>query len=184
MCEAMLLTQQERETDDNLTFVRSRLLNSGADLAALLELYRKVWSGKPVADDEANPLVSVLKLSGIVRVAEGVLQVRNRIYARVFDRQWVVQHMPDAELRRQQAAFQRGLARAATVSGAVLGAMDSMALTAQKHALYRQRERYNVRLLRHFVPSPRLGYISAAMLPRTRPAHCRPPIASASPFPR
>jgi hypothetical protein len=66
LCEAMLLTQKARETDDNLTFVRSRLLNSEVDLAALLELYRKVWSGKPVADDEANPLVSVLKLSGVV----------------------------------------------------------------------------------------------------------------------
>ena len=45
-------------------------------------------------------------------MAEGCLRVRNRIYERVFDREWVTQHMPDAELRRQRAAYRRGLLRA------------------------------------------------------------------------
>ena len=46
----------------------------------MLERYREVWSGKPVADDEASPLVSVLKLSGVVRPgSDGTLQVGNRI---------------------------------------------------------------------------------------------------------
>src|SRR5205823_5739808 len=113
LCEELLLTRKARETEDNLTFVRQRLLNSGVDLAALLELYRKVWRGKRVADDEASPLVSALKLSGVVRPAgqgsgrEGRLAVGNRIYAAVFDRTWITENMPDAELRRQRRAFWR-----------------------------------------------------------------------------
>src|SRR5262249_46551421 len=103
LCEALFLSPRARERDDNLLFVRERLLRSEADLASLLELYSTIRQGKRVADDETNPLVSLLRLSGITRAVAGSLQVRNRIYARVFDRAWVGQHMPDAELRRQKA---------------------------------------------------------------------------------
>src|SRR5207247_6426117 len=96
---------------------------------------------KHVRDDDTNRWVSILRLSGIVTHAEqspppvptpcpgreqgdgssgwrgaGELRVRNRIYDRVFDRAWIIAHMPDAELRRQRAAFRRGLWRAAWVS--------------------------------------------------------------------
>ena len=50
--------------------------------------------------DETSLLVSILRLSGVVRPEAGSLKLRNRIYERVFDRAWVIQHMPDAELRR------------------------------------------------------------------------------------
>jgi hypothetical protein len=53
--------------------------------------------------------VTVLLLSGIIKVRDGKLKVRNRIYARVFNREWVIENMPDAELRRQRAAYRRGL---------------------------------------------------------------------------
>jgi tetratricopeptide (TPR) repeat protein len=130
LCEDMFLTRRARETDDNLTFVRNRLLNNEKDVAALLELYRKVWSGKPVADDETDPLVSVLKLSGVVRVVGGFLKVRNRIYERVFDKVWVRENMPDAELRRQKAAYRRGVVRAASVATAIVAVMTALVVYA------------------------------------------------------
>ena len=68
----------------------------------LLDLYGRVRRSRRVPDDETNPLVSVLRLSGITRVVEGLLEVRNRIYERVFDREWVEANMPDAEKRRQR----------------------------------------------------------------------------------
>jgi pSer/pThr/pTyr-binding forkhead associated (FHA) protein len=37
-------------------------------------------------------------LAGITRVAEGALQVRNRIYQQVFDREWIKANKPDASL--------------------------------------------------------------------------------------
>ena len=138
ICENLFLSKAARDSDDNLAFVRTRLLRSDADLASLLDLYQKVRSGKRVADDETNSLCSVLRLSGVARVDErGLLQVRNRIYDRVFDKEWVTAHMPDAELRRQKAAYRRGLFRAASVGtgfAAALGALSVYAFTQQSRA--------------------------------------------------
>jgi hypothetical protein len=42
LCEALFLSLAAREKDDNLLFVRERLLNNEVDLAGLLDLYRQV----------------------------------------------------------------------------------------------------------------------------------------------
>jgi WD40 repeat protein len=130
LCESLFLTRQAREVDDNLVFVRNRLLRSEADLASLLDLYRQVQRGKRVLDDETNPLASLLRLSGVARSVDGALQVRNRIYGRVFDREWVLAHMPDAELRRQRAAYRRGVLRATAISSVLLLLIGALALRA------------------------------------------------------
>ncbi len=103
-CEELFLAPRARERDDNLLFVRERLLRSEADLTALLELYAHAYSGKRTDDDETNPLVTVLRLSGITRSEDGFLKVRNQIYHRVFNLDWVNQNIPDSELKRQRAA--------------------------------------------------------------------------------
>src|SRR5262249_52900846 len=41
-------------------------------------LYTQVWLGKPVRDDETNPLVPVLRLSGIVAAGDTRCGVRGR----------------------------------------------------------------------------------------------------------
>src|SRR5262249_58572173 len=99
--------------------VRERMWRSEVDVAGLLSLYLQARRGKRVMDDETNPLVSVLRLSGITRVEDGRLQVRNRIYERVFDREWARANMPDAELRRQREAYRRGLLRATAISAII-----------------------------------------------------------------
>jgi WD40 repeat protein len=104
LCEELFFSPRARERDDNLLFVRDRLLRSEGDVASLLGLYAQVRSPRQkVADDEGNPLVTLLRLSGIVRAEGGVLKVRNRIYARVFDGAWVTGNMPGAEVRRLRA---------------------------------------------------------------------------------
>ncbi len=130
LCEQMFFMPRAQERDDNLLFVRERMLHSEVDLAGLLHLYEKVLRHKRVRDDETNPLVSVLRLSGIARVERGLLRGRNRIYARVFDREWVKANMPDAELQRQRAAFRRGLLRAASVAAVIIAAMAMLTLFA------------------------------------------------------
>jgi WD40 repeat protein len=129
-CEELFLSSRAQERDDNLLFVRDRLLRSETDRAGLLDLYEQVLRGRRVPDDETNPFVGVLRLSGITRTVEGRLQVRNRIYRHVFDRAWVMAHMPDAELVRQRAAFRRGLLRAASISAAIVGVMVALAAAA------------------------------------------------------
>jgi WD40 repeat protein/tetratricopeptide (TPR) repeat protein len=126
LCASLFLTHTAKEGDDNLALVRNRLLKSEADLASLLDLYGKVRAGKGVADDETNALCGVLKLSGVAKTESGRLVVRNRIYGEVFDRQWVTQHMPDAEVRRQHAAYRRGLVRATAVAAAIVAVMAGL----------------------------------------------------------
>lgn len=109
LAERLFLSRQARDRDDNLIFVRERILRSEVDVAGLLYLYRRIHNGQMVADDETNPLISVLRLSGITRGVNGYLQVRNRIYWRVFDGYWIQTNMPAAEIRRQRRAGRRGM---------------------------------------------------------------------------
>ncbi len=131
-CEELFLSRRAQERDDNLLFVRERLLRSEVDIASLLEVYAKVRKHKAVRDDESNPLVSILRLSGITRSEEGWLKARNRIYARVFDESWITANMPDAEARRQRAAFRRGVWRTAIVSLLILLMVGWLAFMAVK----------------------------------------------------
>ena len=108
------------------------------ELAAVLDLYGRVRSGQIVHFDRGNRNIEFLLLAGIVavrdrvppvrnflrklgavlrgkpltgaeNVSEQILVVRNRVYERVFDKHWIRANMPDAEARRQRAAFRRGL---------------------------------------------------------------------------
>jgi hypothetical protein len=147
LCEDLFLTPAAREQDDNLLFVRERLLRQAgpsgpeADLASLLDLFSQIRSGKRVRNDPTNPLVGLLRLAGIAQVERGCLRVRNRIYERVFDRDWVLTHTPGAELRRQRAAYRRGLLRAATVAGVVLAVMIGLVVYASFQRPARQVRR-------------------------------------------
>ncbi len=134
MCGDLFLSKSARETDDNLAFVQNRLLRSEVDIAAMLELYNDVLCGKRVIDDETNTVIPVLRLSGALSVDDGVLKVRSRIYAHVFNSDWVISHMPHAELRRQRLAYRRGLLRAALVSAGVIVIMAMLAGAAALNA--------------------------------------------------
>src|SRR5207237_181809 len=80
-CETLFLSMAAREKDDNLLFVRERLLKSEAGYlpeaevrAALLDLYGQIRTGKRVSLDDTSQLVSILRLSGITRVVSGRLR--------------------------------------------------------------------------------------------------------------
>jgi tetratricopeptide (TPR) repeat protein len=112
LCEVLFLSPRALEQDDNLLFVREYLLRSTADRAGLLDLYAQVHSRRRVRDDDTNPLLSLLHLAGIVRVINGGLRVRNRIYFTVFDQAWIRMHLPPSARRhrRTTAARERTLA--------------------------------------------------------------------------
>jgi hypothetical protein len=115
-CHELFLSPRARERDDNLLFVRERMLRNEVNSPSLLTLYDKVRRGKRVLDEEANPLIPALRLSGIILAEKGLLKVRNRVYERVFDREWVISSMPGAELRRQRAAYKKGMKVAALIT--------------------------------------------------------------------
>ncbi len=165
LCEELFLSHRARERDDNLLFVRERLLRSETDLAALLGLYGQVRERKRVPDDETSPLVSILRLSGITKVANGHLQVRNRIYSRVFDSQWVKTNMPDAELRRQRAAYRRGLLRAAVVGAVVITLIAALAIVAVKQRIRAEQATSEALGQQKISKSRELAAHSIALLP-------------------
>ncbi|HXP60475.1 MAG TPA: AAA-like domain-containing protein [Dongiaceae bacterium] len=100
LCEELFFSARSAERDDNLVFVRERLLRTGADLASLLEVYERVLAGEPVPDHPLDLFINQLHLAGIVRVDSQRLAVRNRIYERVFDRAWISAVKPLAELEK------------------------------------------------------------------------------------
>jgi len=74
-CASLFLTPGAPQRDDNLTFVRERLLRGGlaggAGVAALLDLYGRVLAGRRVPDSESSPVIALLRLSGVVAAAGG-----------------------------------------------------------------------------------------------------------------
>lgn len=148
LCADMYFSHRAQERDDNLLFVRERMLRDTGDPAAVLDVYGQIRKGRIVQDDETDPVVSTLRLSGITRAERGRLRVRNRIYRRVFNQDWVRTAMPRAELLRQRAAYRRGLRRAALISSLVLLIVSSFALVAitQRKRFQQEAER-NRRLL-------------------------------------
>jgi len=149
LCAELFFTRRAQERDDNLLFVRERLLRSDVDQASLLDLYQQIRNGKAVLDDESNALVSALRLSGVTRSDAGRLKLRNRIYARVFDRRWIAANMPGAELQRQRAAYRRGLLRAALVVGLALALVGSLTLLFFRYRQRADQLEANRRLLYH-----------------------------------
>jgi TPR repeat protein len=116
LCQMLFLMSGAIEKEDNLVFVRERILQSKIDRAGLLNLYQQILDGKKIADDDANPFINVLKLAGLIKSDRGILQVRNRIYRKVFNHAWIQENMPDAELRRQKTAYRQGVIRTAVIA--------------------------------------------------------------------
>ncbi len=157
-CEALFLKPGARETNSNLSFVHQFLLSNQYDLPGMLQCYQKARQGVLFRDSDSNPLTEYLKLSGILAVAthkppfwklqwsrfyhgsdayrtrSGVLAVKNRIYAAVFDKEWINEAMPGAELRRQKKAFRKGLAYALSLSGIVASIIGGLAFYAFSQA--------------------------------------------------
>jgi hypothetical protein len=85
----MFLSEAGRHTDDNLRFIRDRILET-TESKVLLRFYRWIRQGEVLSDNELDPIQVMLKLSGLIKATDaGVLKVRNAIYERVFDEPWI-----------------------------------------------------------------------------------------------
>jgi TolB-like protein len=91
LCEEIFLGRRACENDENLLFVRERLVRSGKQHLEVIRLYEQVHNRRGIPDDRANPWVNILHLSGVVRPQNGLLTVRNRIYYNVFNKDWIRQ---------------------------------------------------------------------------------------------
>jgi type II secretory pathway pseudopilin PulG len=108
LCESLFLSERAREQDDNLIFVRERLLRSLVDTVSLLHKYGQILNNERVPFDDSDSLITTLQLSGITKVENGCLIVRNRVYRTAFDRKWIEANIPADEHQRQREALRRG----------------------------------------------------------------------------
>jgi AAA-like domain len=83
---------QTQDEPEHLRTIRDRLLNSEQPTVQLLELYRQILkNGGAIADDSAAQVA--LRLSGLAVNQGKRIQVHNRIYAAVFNQDWVEQEL-------------------------------------------------------------------------------------------
>ena len=88
------LTPDAGRTEQNLTFVRDRILRDKRR-GDLLRLHLRILRSNNITDDTRSPIHTALKLSGLVIARDGrVFTIRNRIYERVFTERWVKEAMP------------------------------------------------------------------------------------------
>lgn len=88
LCERLFSSRTAPDQDFHLLWVRHKLLSSGLAAPRLFEILQRVRQGACVrfADDgDCEKLI----LSGAVCVRDGYLELRNRIYGRVFDGPWL-----------------------------------------------------------------------------------------------
>jgi outer membrane protein OmpA-like peptidoglycan-associated protein len=99
------------ERDTHFKFIQDYLLDAAGSVRKTLTTYRDVLNGKGVEESEQSPTQARLKLAGVVRSEGGRLAPRNRIYEKVFNLEWVNEHLP--------ADFQKRLAYGASAAFAL-----------------------------------------------------------------
>jgi hypothetical protein len=132
ICEALFLSHRAQERDDNLLFVREYLLRAQVQQPQLLPIYAQVYNGQKVTDDLRDPCANALRLSGVAAAIKGQLRVRNRIYYRVFNRDWMQAQTPGGTRLEVRAAYRHGVARGVLTglaAGVVLGLLLRMIFT-------------------------------------------------------
>ncbi len=96
--ERLFLSEEARK-ETNLQFVRDSV-SASPQRRRLLTLYRKVYEGTAVPEDERSLDQNRLKLFGLVQAERGVLKVRNEIYRRAFNLDWIKANTPVDWTRR------------------------------------------------------------------------------------
>lgn len=130
---ARMTTAEQRQRDPNLADVERRMLEPYAPgfnpedaRSRVLEIHRRLLKKQHVGVDYEDPMIATLLLAGVAKDREGRLVLRNRVYEQVFNERWRRASMPDAEKRRQRAAFRRGALRVGVVAGVILVVVGSL----------------------------------------------------------
>lgn len=88
--KTFLLDKSHGET--SVQYARDKILTNPRK-NELLKLYKRIYNGKNVYNDNKSTDQMQLKLSGLVKVEDDKLQVRNEIYRRAFNSGWIREHL-------------------------------------------------------------------------------------------
>jgi len=147
LCAGLFFAPRARHDDPNLSFVGAWIVRTEADLTRLLELYQHVHRGERLGVEEDNDVMDQLRLSGIVKVIDGCLCVRNRIYDRIFDEDWISANLPDAILEKPngERLKVKGGCTIGRASGNDVVLADSAA--SRRHALIQAQKQHQFWLM-------------------------------------
>ncbi len=95
LVDKLFLSEEARKRETNIQFVQDKILSYAWFVRRrLLGLYREVLERRKISDDGQSTLQNQLKLCGLVKAENGYLQVRNEIYRRAFNANWVKENTP------------------------------------------------------------------------------------------
>jgi hypothetical protein len=97
VCHSIFFSIEGTRKEDNFSFVRDRLLLESTQKTEILRAYLRIYR-KPQRPDAfgAPGILALLLLSGAVKVKNGYVCVRNRLYRKAFDPKWIHQVAPEA----------------------------------------------------------------------------------------
>ncbi|MEM9150936.1 MAG: hypothetical protein AAGB19_10835, partial [Cyanobacteria bacterium P01_F01_bin.3] len=91
---------ESQDEPEHLRTIRNRILSNPETAGRLLAIYQQVLLGNLPADDSQDQVELIL--SGLVHRTEGYLRVKNRIYAEIFNPDWVKQQLDHLRPYAQQ----------------------------------------------------------------------------------
>lgn len=81
-----------QDQPEHLRTIRDRLLYNEAMAGRLLGIYQRILAGEAITNDDSPEQIELL-LSGLVVQQHGILEVKNPIYQKVFNSQWVTEQL-------------------------------------------------------------------------------------------
>ncbi|BDA73166.1 WD-40 repeat-containing protein [Calothrix sp. PCC 7716] len=106
-----------QDEPEHLKTIRDRIFCNHNRAGRLLGIYQQILQGVEVSTDDSREQIELL-LSGLVIKEKGYLQVKNRIYAEVFNIEWVEKQL--RQLRPYSQAFDAWIASSQTDSSRLL----------------------------------------------------------------
>ncbi|HIK12990.1 MAG TPA: AAA-like domain-containing protein [Oscillatoriaceae cyanobacterium M33_DOE_052] len=105
--ERIIHKWESQDEPEHLRTIRDRILRNEQKAGRLLGIYQKILLAAenilpPVTTDDSSEQIELI-LSGLVVKQGGTLQIKNQIYAKVFNREWVEKQL--GQLRPYSQAF-------------------------------------------------------------------------------
>ena len=100
--EYIIKNWESQDEPEHLRTIRDRLLYNQQLVSRLLGIYQQILQGVEVKSDDSREQIELL-LSGLLVKQQGLLIVKNRIYAKVFNLNWVEKQL--ANLRPYSQTF-------------------------------------------------------------------------------
>ncbi len=104
--EYIIKNWESQDEPEHLRTIRDRLLYNQQLVSRLLGIYQQILQGMEVKSDDSREQIELL-LSGLVIKQAGLLTFKNRIYAQVFNLDWVERQL--ANLRPYSQTFEAWL---------------------------------------------------------------------------